>query len=180
MAEKRRKAVDEMFCRNCGVRIKKAAELCPNCGVTNERPTASPSRPPESADHRTGSQSADQRTDSRSSASGHDHSGQPRQYETSVSENWWYGVAGFSALWGFMLLVASVAPNALGALGGFLVLLAWVGLPVAAYYDMQYVRANSEWRPSQVLWVVLLAVWMVNLVVGAAYLYQRHENVGTP
>ena len=174
MPEKRRKAVDELFCRNCGVRIKKAAERCPNCGVRNEMPTA-PRRSRESTDQNQGTGGG---SSGRSEPAG--ESGQHRQYRTSVSENWWYGVAACTGLWAFLLVLVTVAPNAGGALAGLLVLLAWVGLPVAAYYDMQYVRANSEWRPSQFLWVVLLAVWILNVVVGAAYLYQRHEKVGTP
>ncbi|WP_440990872.1 zinc ribbon domain-containing protein [Haloarchaeobius baliensis] len=174
MAEQRQKAVDEMFCRNCGVRIKKAAEFCPNCGTANEMPTAPPRRSPNSTDRGTTSRSSpDDTTRVRQS----ERSG---QYQPSVSENWWYGVAGGTALWAFLLVLVSVAPNGGGAFAGFLVLLAWVGLPVAAYYDIKYVRATSDWRPSQVLWVVLLAVWILNVVVGAAYLYQRHEKVGTP
>lgn len=178
MSEKRRKAVDEQFCRNCGVRIKKAAEFCPNCGVANEMPTAPPRRSGASTARGTDGRSASSGGQGQSGQSR--QSGGSRQYEPSVSENWWYGVAGGTALWAFLLVLVSVAPNAGGALAGFLVLLAWVGLPVAAYYDMQYVRATSDWRPSQVLWVLLLAVWILNVVVGGAYLYQRHDKVGTP
>jgi hypothetical protein len=171
MSEKRRKAVDEMFCRNCGVRIKEAAEVCPNCGVTTEMPTAPPRQPPEPTT---------QHDPGQSSPGGTEQPAQPRQYRTSVSENWWYAVAGGTGLWVLVLLIAGAAPEALGALGGFLTLVAWFGLPLAAYFDMQYVRANSEWRPSTALWVILLAVWLVNIVVGAAYLYRRHEALGTP
>lgn len=170
MAEKRQKAVDEMFCRNCGDRIKKAAEICPDCGVKNEKPTAPPpGRSSRSPAEGTGSGGASS-----------PHQTPPRQYESSVSENWWYAVAGGTGLWVVVFVIAGAAPDALGALGGFLTLLAWFGLPLAAYFDMQYVRANSDWRPSTALWVVLLAVWLVNIVVGAAYLYQRHDKLGTP
>lgn len=169
MTEQRQKAVDEMFCRNCGDRIKKEAEICPNCRVTNEKPTAPRRRSPPSGSEQTGGRGA--------SAS---QQSPPRQYETSVSEKWWYGVAGGTGLWVLVFLIAGAAPDALGALGGFLTLVAWFGLPLAAYFDMQYVRANSDWRPSTALWVVLLAVWLVNIVVGAAYLYQRHDRLGTP
>lgn len=175
MTEQRRKAPDEMFCRYCGERIKKAAERCPNCGTSTERPTApTPDRPSSTSSATDAGRTADagQGTgDGRSS---------PRQYETSVSGNWWYGVAGCTGLWVVVFLVAGAAPDALGALGGLLTLVAWFGLPLAAYFDVQYVRANSEWRPSTALWVILLAVWLVNVVVGAAYLYRRHEELGTP
>jgi TM2 domain-containing membrane protein YozV len=33
MSEAMAKAADEMFCSSCGAIIKKAAEICPKCGV---------------------------------------------------------------------------------------------------------------------------------------------------
>lgn len=32
------KAADEMFCSSCGAVIKKAAEICPKCGVRQREP----------------------------------------------------------------------------------------------------------------------------------------------
>lgn len=32
---KQTKSMDEIFCRSCGVPIKKEAEICPHCGVRN-------------------------------------------------------------------------------------------------------------------------------------------------
>lgn len=42
----RSKDADEVFCTACGVRIKRAAVYCPNCGVPNEGydPSAAPAR----------------------------------------------------------------------------------------------------------------------------------------
>lgn len=156
----REKGSDEMFCSSCGEIIKKEAEICPSCGVKNKK----------------SSSSASQRTTSSSPSTTHD----PSQYETSVSDTWWYGVAGGTALWIVVLLFSGVAGDTAGAFVGFLALAAWIGLPVAAYFDIQYVRANGEWNPNTVLWVILLLVWLVNIVAGAVYLYRRHEVIGEP
>lgn len=158
MSSGKEKGADEIFCRSCGEAIKEEAEICPHCGVRNEQATGSTS------------------TAASSPSTTHD----PSQYETTVSDTWWYGVAGGTGLWVVVLLLSAVAGDSIGAVGGFLALLAWVGLPVAAYYDMQYVRANAQWNPNTVLWVGLLAVWMVNVVAGAVYLYRRHEVLGEP
>jgi hypothetical protein len=82
-------------------------------------------------------------------------------------------------LWVLLFGVSSVVGD-LGAFGGFLSLAALVGLPGAAYYDMQYVRANSDWEPTTVVWVALLLVPLVNIVAGGVYLYRRHEVLGEP
>lgn len=156
----REKAADEIFCRSCGEPIKKKAEICPHCGVRNER-AISPSSPG---------------TGSSAPSTTHD----PSLYETTVSDTWWYGVAGGTTLWVLVFVLAGAPGDGLGAFGGFLVLVAWIGLPVAAYFDMQYVRANGEWNPNTVLWLVALSVWLVNIVAGAVYLYRRHEVLGEP
>lgn len=154
------KGADEIFCRSCGEPIKKEAEICPHCGVRNEKASAS----------------STQRESSTTPSTTHD----PSRYETTVSDTWWYGVAGGTALWVLVLILSGVAGDALGALGGFLALVAWIGLPVAAYYDMQYIRANGEWNPNTVIWVIILAVWLVNIAAGVVYLYRRHEVLGEP
>lgn len=156
MATQRQKGPDEIFCRSCGEPIKKAAEICPECGVRNEqRGRSTPREGVGSAEH------------------------DPAQYETTVSESWWYGVAGGTGLWFVIVVLASIDAGG-GAFGGFLALVAWIGLPLAAYFDMQYIRANSKWNPNTIVWVVLLAIWLVNIVAGAVYLYRRHEVLGVP
>lgn len=156
MLDQKKKGADEIFCASCGEIIKKEAEICPNCGVRNNQ-----------ASKATGGKPA--------SSAGHD----PSQYETTVSENWWYGVAAGTAIWAIFLILSDVLSSS-GAFAGFLLLIGWIGLPLSAYFDMQFVRANSEWNPNTVVWVVLLAIWLVNIVVGAVYLYRRHETLGVP
>ncbi|SHH15015.1 zinc ribbon domain-containing protein [Halobaculum gomorrense] len=149
----KQKAADEVFCRSCGEAIKQASELCPNCGVRNDNYS------------RGGGTAGDV----------HD----PSRYETSVSDTWWYGVAAGTGIW-VLLVLAAAASSDLGAAGGLLVLIGWVGLPLSVYFDIQYVRANSEWDPNVGVWVVLSALWFVNIVAGAAYLYRRHQVLGEP
>lgn len=153
------KAQDEIFCRSCGEPIKKKAEICPECGVRNE---------------------AGEPSSGGTTASTPPGKHEPSQYSTTVSDTWWYGVAGGTALWLLVFALTGVAGNSLGAFGGFLALVAWAGLPIAAYFDMQYIRANGEWNPNTVLWVIALSVWIVNIVAGAVYLYRRHEVLGEP
>lgn len=155
MSEGRSKGPDEVFCESCGEPIKKAAELCPHCGV----------RPGSAGGGASG----------HASTSAHD----PSQYETSVSDSWWIGVLVGVIGWAAVLGLAGADAN-LGAAGGFAVIALWIGLPLSAYVDAQYVRANSEWNPETALWVLLLLVWFANVVAGAIYLYRRHEALGTP
>lgn len=159
MPHKKEKAADEIFCRTCGEPIKQKAEICPECGVRNENVSSSSSGTPSSTSSPT-----------------HD----PSQYETTVSDTWWYGVVGGTGLWVLVFILAGTTGDSLGAFAGFLALAAWIGLPVAAYFDMQYIRANGKWNPNTVLWIGLLSVWMVNVVAGAVYLNRRHEILGTP
>jgi len=160
MSNERKKGADEIFCRSCGEPIKKEAEICPHCGVRNEKASGSSS----------------QGTASSTPSTTHD----PSQYDTTVSDTWWYGVVGGTALWVLVFGLAGAAGDSLGVFGGFLALVAWIGLPVAAYFDMQYIRANGKWNPNTVLWVILLAIWLVNIVAGVVYLYRRHEVLGVP
>lgn len=159
---KREKGPGEIFCRSCGEAIKKEAEICPECGVRNQKATKSTSE------------------QSRSSGSKSQHD--PSQYETNVSENWWYGVLAGGALWILIFVGISFVPEGgpLSAIFGFLALIAWAIMPVAVYYDSKYVRANSKWNPSSGLWIVGMLIWLVNIIAGIVYLYRRHETIGTP
>lgn len=155
----RDKSPDEVFCRSCGETIKKMAEICPNCGVEN---LAAP----------------ETNNSSGSTATAYEHD--PSQYDTTVSETWWYGVAGGVGLWVLAFVLSNALGESLGLLGGFFGLIAWVGLPLAAYFDMKYIRANSKWNPNTILWVIGFVIPMLNIVGGGVYLYRRHEVLGTP
>lgn len=160
MSSERSKAADEIFCRSCGERIKQEAEICPHCGVQNEK--ASGPSPQEAG--------------SSTSSATHD----PSRYETTVSDTWWYGIAGGTALLAFLIIIISVIGDSLGAFGGLLTLIAWIALPVATYFDIQYIRANGKWNPNTVIWIILNAILFLNIITGAIYLYRRHEVLGKP
>lgn len=159
MSNENKKKANELFCQSCGETIKKEAEICPHCGVRNKK-----------------AKSSSQRGNTSRSPTTHD----PSEYETTVSENWWYGVAAGTGLWIFLMILSGAIGDSLGALVGLIAIVAWIGLPISAYFDMQYIRANGEWNPNTVVWVILLAIWVVNIVAGVVYLYRRHEVLGEP
>lgn len=154
----RSKSADEVFCQSCGSAIKKKTETCPECGVRNVE-----YEPPA------GSQQ--QATTGGSGTSVHD----PSQYTTTVADNWWLGVAGATVaiVLGFVVSTVSEPLASVLFLGIFV-------MPVAMYFDMQYVRANSQWNPSTVLWVVGSLLLGALVIPGVVYLYRRHETLGVP
>jgi len=105
----------------------------------------------------------------------------PEEYETTVSDSWYYaviiGVVGWAA---WVILTAVLPEREPGALEGLLLVSLWVLLPISFYFDGLYVRANSKWKPELVLWAVSGAIPLVNVVTGAVYLYRRHEVLGEP
>lgn len=157
MSSRRSKGADEIYCRSCGDVIKRAAEICPHCGVRNqEAPTTSGTA---------------------SSTSVHD----PAQYDTTVSSSWYWGVAGAVLVWVVALVIFSIEPGPpLEDIAALFVLGAWILMPIAVYFDAKYVRANSRWNPGTALWVIGTLFWFVNVVVGAVYLYRRREAIGAP
>jgi len=80
-----------------------------------------------------------------------------------------------AALWALMTPVGSES----SVLLGFLLLVSWVGMPIAGYYDISNIREHTDWQPT-LLWVVAFALWFVNLLVGAVYLYRRSEAELSP
>lgn len=158
----RTKGPDEVFCRSCGEPIKKEAEICPECGVRNEKASTSSS--------------------SQKQASGSSYQHDPSEYETTVSESWWYGILGGGILWIVVLAGVSAVPEGgpVSAFFGLLALIAWAIMPIAVYFDTKYVRANSKWNPSTAIWIIGMFLWLVNIIAGIVYLYRRHETIGTP
>lgn len=168
----RRKGPDEVFCTACGARIKEAAELCPECGVRN--------RPAGSAGSGAGASSSTDRTGAGTST-GAGTGTRKGQGAPTISDSWWYGVAICLGLWIVLLVgISAESGPVASATGGFFIMVAWIGLPLTAYYDMKYVRQHSEWQPSAGLWVLGLLVWLVNVVLAAIYLYRRHDVLDVP
>ncbi|OBZ36075.1 zinc ribbon domain-containing protein [Methanohalophilus sp. DAL1] len=144
--QKRHKEPDEMFCRSCGIIIKKEAEICPHCGVRN-LPGTSPSI---------------------------------KKSHSSASLDWYKALIGSSLLWLFLwIFVALIADSPrFDALIGFLLLIAWIVLPIALYNDSEYVKKNTDtWNPNSVLWAIGGCIWLLNLIVVLVYIIKRNESM---
>ena len=149
---------DEIFCRSCGEVIKKKAEICPECGVRNHKQ--------ENFSISSSTQSTQQQQQQPQQTvveKPHD----PNKITTTVSEKWYYGV---SAAIGVGLLGMAV-PEEFG--GGAFLIVAWVLMPVSVYYDLQYIRATTNWDPETALWVGVTAFPVLNVFPGAFYLFRR-------
>lgn len=149
--QNREKSLDEIFCRSCGVPIKKEAEICPHCGVRNMSVKSS-------------------------SFKKHD----PTQYPTNVTGIWYYGILISTALWILLIIFLPTEPenSPFELLMALVMVLAWFGLPLSLYFDIQYVKANNEkWNPDTALWVIGGFIWLLNLIVVLIYIIRRRENM---
>lgn len=159
------KAADEKFCTSCGEAIKKKAEICPNCGVPNNKQSSS-------SVGNSANQSATPTGNSNQSST-HD----PSNYETSVSNLWWYGVAASVILW----IIGFIPPEG-SSVAGFFFLVAWVLMPLSIYFDRQWVQATANWNPDESLWLILSVIPLVNIAAGSVYVFRRYntEQISTP
>lgn len=174
------KGADEVFCRSCGEAIKKRAAICPECGVKNEY-DADDSRQTQRRSRQSGQGQSTARggTNTASSTTGGAPAGQtappagpghdPTRYTTTVNDNWYYGVGLAAILMGFGMAL----PDSLDSVSGFAFLASVVLMPVSIYYDRQWLRATTEWSPDTTPWVIGSIVPVVNMFVGALYLYRR-------
>lgn len=158
MAVTKEKGTDEIYCRSCGETIKEKAEICPHCGVRNEKAGS---------------------TSNKSTTSPPSTTHDPTQFTTTVSGDWYYAIGGSVGLW-IVALMFSSASSILGSIAGFSMLIAWAVMPVGMYFDKQYLRANSEWNPNALLWILAAIIPFISIIAGAVYLYRRHEVIGTP
>jgi hypothetical protein len=107
----------------------------------------------------------------------------PSEYETTVSENWYYVIAVGVILWIIAFLFINSVPteSAAASLLGFFALFSWIAMPIATYYDIKHVRSNSKWNPDTALWIIgMLFLFIFSGVVGLVYLYKRREYLGKP
>ena len=106
--------------------------------------------------------------------------GVPDGYNPAVSDNWYYGVVTGVLIsgigMGIGIPLTEIIP-AMDSVFGFLMMIAWVILPISLYYDIQYVRANSNWNPVTGLWLIGSVLLVVNFVVGFIYLLRRRGQM---
>lgn len=95
----------------------------------------------------------------------------------SLDDYPYWGVVAGTALWVVMFLTAGVLPE---ALGGALILAAWVGLPLSLYLDGDQVRSVTGGWPST-LWLYVAGglVPLFGAIAGGVYLYRRRDHVPT-
>ena len=107
--------------------------------------------------------------------------GVPDEYNPAVSDNWYYGVVTGVLItgvgMGIGIPLTEIIP-AMDSIFGFLMMIAWIVLPISMYYDIQYVRANSNWNPVTGLWLIGSILLVVNIVVGLIYLLRRRGQMG--
>jgi hypothetical protein len=100
---------------------------------------------------------------------------------SAPSRHWHSIVVGSIVVWtGLVALdqtlpAAAVSGTAMDGITG-LVALAWIGLPIAILFDAVRIRGYTDWNPNVRVLVFGAAIPLVNVVVGAAYLYKRRAE----
>lgn len=171
----RDKRHDEIYCPSCGEPIKKKAEICPSCGVSNPRKKSNESITTQTKNTKTSNQTPQNNTQIQSTieklesyldSSDHD----PNEHTTTVARNWYYGVGISIAFW----IIGFVLPTESGLAGGA-ILVGWVLMPLSIFYDRQWVRATTQWNPKMALWLTLAIIPVINIPAGVVYLIRRHN-----
>lgn len=162
----RQKRHDEIYCRSCGEPIKKNAEICPDCGVSNDQGEVQQSGQSRTSSH-SGVSSGLFENILQSNPQRHD----PADYSTSVSDTWHYLTGVSVILWiaGFGLPTSGPFET----VAGLVMIIAWVLMPLSIYYDRQWLQATTQWRPNKKLWMLVSAIPLVNIPGGIVYLYRR-------
>jgi hypothetical protein len=112
----------------------------------------------------------------------HHHYTYPEADEESVeldappSHRWYYGIlAGF----GVVLAAGALGATGFESIAGAGLLVAVVLLPVATYFDVRLVRAETEWNPVTGWWVLGALILPLSPVVVPVYLIKRSLANGT-
>jgi len=95
---------------------------------------------------------------------------------TATTSPYWADVLVLGMLtWIGVLLVVTVVPRgpSVEALVHPVTVVGSLGVPLAGYLDMAYVRGQTEWNPEPFPWLAGLSVWFLNIVVAAVYLRRR-------
>jgi len=143
-----------LYCESCRTQLRPDEQHCPVCGSEakfTKRQTATGEEVTQEVTH--------------------------RSENPAVSDRWQYGVVGGIAGWSLILTLdyLSLSLGLPGGVGTLFVLGLWIFLPVAGKYDLDYIRANSNWQPKKDYWIFGFAVPFVCVLVGILYLYRRHE-----
>jgi uncharacterized membrane protein/predicted RNA-binding Zn-ribbon protein involved in translation (DUF1610 family) len=193
----REKSHDEVYCQSCGEAIKRKAEICPECGVKNQeknrnKPNSNPKSRVEvnvgtngkksNTKVRATSKSNQAEVIQRSISSGIDsilntEPNDPSEHSTNISNSWGYGVAASLILW-----IISFALSDIVSSFSLLALVGWILMPTSIYFDAEYLKSTTTWKPNVPVWVVLSIIPLINIVAGGVYMFRRYnvEKISTP
>lgn len=87
----------------------------------------------------------------------------------------WQSLIGIALIIWVSVLLIRFSPLSGGRLVSFILVLAWVILPVAIYRDIS-TCAEQPWESKRVVWLLGAIFPALNVVVGFAYLFRRHET----
>lgn len=83
------------------------------------------------------------------------------------------GAVGVGTL-GYVLAFLFTETEAVFSVASLLLLLGWVAIPLAVFYDLRSVKETLDWDTSTGTWVAGCLVPLFNPAVGLAYLVDRH------
>lgn len=190
---------DGVYCRSCGEKIKKNAQICPECGVKNQYQKENNNRTntaPKSQVEVNVSTGGTNTTTGVGNTSGSNQSkaiagsvlsgidsvlntetNDPSEHSTNVSDNWGYGVSASLILWIVFYLFSGVTSSV-----SLLALIGWILMPTSMYFDAEYLKSTTTWKPNLPVWVVLSLIPLINIVAGAVYMFRRYniKKISTP
>ena len=187
-----KKSYDEIYCRSCGTPIKRKAEICPECGVKNQfeessrNPNSSSGADVEINVGSSGRTSSNPRAGREANtASGqisnknsldidsllNTEPNDPSEHSTNVSNRWGYGVGASVAFW-----IVSLALSGVASAFSMFALIAWILMPASMYFDREYLKSTSTWKPKLSIWVLLSVIPLINIVAGGIYIIRRNET----
>lgn len=85
-----------------------------------------------------------------------------------------YGIAAAWFAFGSSFFVLSGGTPIMEYIGGGLLFLSWIAIPLTILYDIDLVSATGEWDPNEYVWVGASMVFFLNVFVVVAYLVRRY------
>ena len=90
--------------------------------------------------------------------------------------SWYYGILVGFAVAGVSIILGAVGLLPISELG---LITAAALLPIATYFDVQYVRATTDWNPITGWWIVGMCLPTISLLVVPVYAVKRYRATGT-
>lgn len=143
---------DVLFCQNCGKENDAQSQVCPGCGVPLANNKAPRSQGQTSQEH------------------------DPSDYVTNTGPEFVHMVLGGVVLWAIVVVTPAPVPGtAIGTLLSAVFISAWVAVPYGIHRDGEYMRANTNWDPTDSKLKYMAAIPFLGLIIGAFYLFKRNK-----